>query len=84
MVADPAVAARVEGNAADLTGAMESGALDCPARTAGLPSAGGGWASGKEGRVGAGLLVLAFLALGAATTAMRNGHQRLISRGRRS
>ena len=79
MVAGAPAAARAENNATDQTNKLESEALDCQVSTAGLPSAGGGWAAGKEGRVGAGLLVLAFLALGAATTALRNEHQRWLS-----
>jgi hypothetical protein len=44
--------------------ALAVSAADCPAQTAGMPSAGGGWWANQRGLLPPTLLVLAMLALG--------------------
>ena len=62
--ADPANVAQAEGHLAEQEVTLASGTQDCTVNNVGLPSAGGGWAAGRDEPVKAVVLVLAFLALG--------------------
>ena len=54
---------------ADVSKVVAANALDCPAQTASLPTAGGGWWANQRDPVSPTLLVLALLALGTGALA---------------
>lgn len=62
---------------ADVSKVVAANALDCPAQTAGLPTAGGGWWANQRAPVSPTLLVLALLALGTGALAAWGWRRRI-------